>query len=176
MLNLRKHIKGITIVEVMLSITILGLVLGLSYASAGRNLRASRDAQERAEAFQYAQSVVEAIKAYTTKYEYDSSHPTAKKIYPNDTDDTMVFCVDTKTTSINNPLISPKNPGDPICDYELYTHSVTATRVEFVNAGGSIPAGVRSYQYEVTVQWESIVNSNLNEVVMRYRAAKVEDY
>jgi type II secretory pathway pseudopilin PulG len=69
LLNIQKTIQekpraeGDTIIEVLLSVTILGLVLALSFTSAGRSLNAGTDAANRNQALAYAQEQVELLRA-----------------------------------------------------------------------------------------------------------------
>jgi type II secretory pathway pseudopilin PulG len=53
---------GDTIIEVLLSITVLALVLGAAYVTSNHSLQAGTDANSRAQALSYAQDQVERIK------------------------------------------------------------------------------------------------------------------
>jgi Tfp pilus assembly protein PilV len=59
----RLNNRGDTIVEVMISLAVLGMVIGVSYGTATRSLRGMRMAQERSEALKLAESKVESIRA-----------------------------------------------------------------------------------------------------------------
>ncbi len=63
MIRLRSNNKGDTIVEVLISLAVLGMVIGGAYSIVNAALRNSRQAQERAEATKLAESQVETIKA-----------------------------------------------------------------------------------------------------------------
>ena len=52
---------GDTILEVLIAIAVVGLVLGLSYTSVNRSLKATRASQERGEAIKIAESQLEKL-------------------------------------------------------------------------------------------------------------------
>lgn len=55
--------RGVTIIEVLLTIAIAGAVLGGAYASANRSLRGTMMSKERTEGLQFAQEQLEMLKA-----------------------------------------------------------------------------------------------------------------
>jgi prepilin-type N-terminal cleavage/methylation domain-containing protein len=59
--NLRE--RGDTIIEVMIVLAVLGLALGIAYATANRSLLNARQAQENSQATALVQSQVEALRA-----------------------------------------------------------------------------------------------------------------
>jgi len=61
--SLNRNQKGDTIIEVMIVLTILGLALSISFATANTSLQNTRQAQENSEATKYAQSQIEALRA-----------------------------------------------------------------------------------------------------------------
>ncbi len=63
MSELRSNSRGDTIVEVMIVLAVLGLAIGISYATANRSLINARQAQENAQATTLAQSQVEALRS-----------------------------------------------------------------------------------------------------------------
>lgn len=54
--------RGDTIIEVLLSISVLALVLGAAYATSNHSLQAGTDANSRSQALSYAQDQAERIK------------------------------------------------------------------------------------------------------------------
>lgn len=58
----RRYQSGDTIVEVMLVLAVLGLAISLSYATANKSLKATRAAQENAQATALLQSQVELLR------------------------------------------------------------------------------------------------------------------
>ncbi len=54
--------RGDTIVEVLISITVVGMVLGGAYVTANKSLIATRSSQERSNALKLAEAQVEQIK------------------------------------------------------------------------------------------------------------------
>ncbi len=57
-----QHQRGDTLVEVLISMTVISLVLGGAYTTTSRSLSATRAAQERGNALKLAESQVEQIK------------------------------------------------------------------------------------------------------------------
>jgi len=57
--------RGDTIVEVMVVLAVLGLAIGVSYATANRSLLNTRQAQESSQATEIVQSQVEALRTLT---------------------------------------------------------------------------------------------------------------
>ncbi|MEX2014471.1 MAG: type II secretion system protein [Candidatus Saccharimonadales bacterium] len=58
--------KGDTIIEILLSITVLSLVLSVSYALANKSAQSTRQAQERGEAQRLAEEQLELLRGYIT--------------------------------------------------------------------------------------------------------------
>jgi prepilin-type N-terminal cleavage/methylation domain-containing protein len=63
-LKLSNH-RGDTIVEVMVVLAVLGMAIGISYATANASLLETRQAQENSEATELAQSQIEALRTLT---------------------------------------------------------------------------------------------------------------
>jgi prepilin-type N-terminal cleavage/methylation domain-containing protein len=63
LLRLRTSQRGDTIIEVLISITVIALVMGMAYGTAGRALATTRSSQERLEALKLAEGQIERIKA-----------------------------------------------------------------------------------------------------------------
>ncbi len=59
-----KNQRGDTIMEVMISVAILSLILGASFALANRNSQANRQAEERSEAYKGTESQMELLKSF----------------------------------------------------------------------------------------------------------------
>jgi prepilin-type N-terminal cleavage/methylation domain-containing protein len=79
--------RGDTIIEVMIAMTIMGLVLATAFATANRSLGIGRAAQERAEALELTETQVELLRSANT--EADSQLAAALNAHnPN-----FLFCV-----------------------------------------------------------------------------------
>lgn len=152
MLRLRPNIKGETMIEVMIALSILGMVLGMNYALASRSLRGSRAAQERTEASVLAQSSIETIKAYAQS----ESHPAL--IFPASP---TTVCVGATIANIQSNQ-APEPPPSALCQNGRYS-----SRVEITPLGGN------QYDYVVTVEWDNPANGGVDRVVMRYRWSRI---
>ena len=87
--------RGDTIVEVMVVLAILGLSIGISYATANRSLQGMRQSQENAQATALLQSQLESLRYW----------------YPNLTDAQMsaAFCMDTSASTAATVAVPVSN-------------------------------------------------------------------
>lgn len=67
----RNNSAGDTIIEVMLSMSIIAMVLGASYSIATRSLRMGRQAQERIEALKLIEGQIEKLKFISAEPNFD---------------------------------------------------------------------------------------------------------
>lgn len=158
MLAIKSRQQGETIIEVMVCLAVLGLVLGLSFASARRSLRSSQDAQERTVASQLAQSLIEVTKFQATRT--PTGAPGAALLFPAPGASGQ-FCISTEVSDDEEADMVPVAPSPAACDRGIYQ-----ARVE-VNAllGTTLP----TYEYTARVQWESGVSGTTNQALMRYK-------
>lgn len=152
--------KGETIIEVLITLAILGVVLGLSYASAARSLKASQTAQERTEAQYIGVSLIETMKILAQR------------------DSANVFPVSTRNLCFKTSLADIQAQTPPItydptslqfaeyCTQGMYTKYVTITPLP------ATPQGLLQYEYAATVEWDSLA-SGVNQSVMRYKFVRV---
>lgn len=156
---LRLGQKGDTIIEVMMSMAILGLVLGLSYSTASRSLRTAQEAQERAEATRIVESQIEFIRANAVS----GSSPS---VFNNN----KFFCMNTAGAKIDFT-----NPIPPIDSDDLSVYPSDCKKGNLYHFGVDRYSGVGGssgpHEYRITVRWESL-NGGKNEVLMRYKMVK----
>lgn len=103
--------QGDTIVEVLVVLAVLGLAIGISYATANSSLQTTRSAQESAQATELLQSQVEAIRSLAATQ--------SANIFQS----SSAFCIDnTFTTVVDTSAVTPA----PSCFQDgLYTVSIT---------------------------------------------------
>lgn len=159
MLGIAKNQKGETIIEVLITLTILAVVLGVSYASASRSLKASQTAQERTEAQYIALSLLETVKVLAQR---DSPH-----VFPATTRD---LCF--RTTIADITVQTPPEPYDQtnsnfeaFCTQGMYRKFVTITPLP-------VTSGPEQYEYTATVQWDSLATGQ-NQSILRYKFVRV---
>lgn len=131
--------RGDTLVEVLLSITILGLVLVLSFTSVNRSLNAGTDAANRRQALAYAQEQVELLR--------DAANSGAIVDYPTDG---SAFCIDPSTRKAGQPGqggYCHLSGQDPFGVAVKYTSS--------------------NQTYDITAQWQG--QTAENQVVLYYQ-------
>lgn len=170
MLGLARSRSGETIIEVMLAVSILGFVLGISYASAGRSLRASQDALERSTATHMTMTMIDVVKTHAERFNdptYNRAAPwnnaTARAlVFPSVGSDTR-FCVsnqlDDYPVSGAPPLPVAYSDSEPFCQHGVYRAYVTAHH---------LPSS-ETYEYTAHIEWPSIVSGTLSTTLMRYR-------
>ncbi len=162
---------GETIIEVLLCLSILGLILGVAYATTSRNLQATRDSQERLQALQYAESITESIRAYAIK-DQSSAIPN-QSLFPGTTGATPLigatrtFCISVNPTDYSSAALPISNgagsarcqrPGDTI-----YRHTIVAHNLG--RLGGSQNA---SFRYAITVNWQGLSSGTLQNASTTY--------
>jgi prepilin-type N-terminal cleavage/methylation domain-containing protein len=81
--------RGDTIVEVLVVLAVLGLAIGISFATANRSLLATRAAQENSQATSYLQSQVEELR-------YLAPASSGQNIFQNG----KFFCIDIATNTV----------------------------------------------------------------------------
>lgn len=140
-----KKQRGDTIVEVLLAMSVIGLVLGASFGIANRSVRLGQEAQERTEALKIAETQLEMLRSEfkvnvalltrSTPFCFDSANDA------QDVDDAS--CINTNG-----------NGGEGL--YSLAIMPPTS-------GGGA---------YEISVQWEQLggnASSELNNVRLYYK-------
>lgn len=160
MLKRKLNQAGETIIEVMIALSILGLVLGISYASASRSLNGSQDAQERTVASQIAQSMLEVVKAYALEAEFNT--PLENIIFPPGASS---FCVSTNLADVSAFTLPVTPPTDVACTQGIYRGLVEVQPVA--------SAVSQAYEYKATVTWERLGSDDTNTVEMRYKWVRV---
>ncbi|HVX58897.1 MAG TPA: type II secretion system protein, partial [Candidatus Saccharimonadales bacterium] len=131
--------RGDTLVEVLVSIAILGLVLVLSFTSASRSLNAGTDAANRNQALGYAREQVELLR--------DAANSGTISNYPSDG---SAFCINPST----NKETQPSQGG--FC--YLSNQDVFGVVVKYNPANQA---------YSVTSQWQG--RSTLEQVFLYYQ-------
>jgi Tfp pilus assembly protein PilV len=117
--------QGDTIVEVMISMAVLAVVLGATYAISTRSFQSGLNAQYRDQAVSYGQQQVELIR------EADNNNPTTISTYSTPAD--SAFCIDPNTKS--------RLTGSNCVFGNLYT-----VNAQYRSA---------SHSFQVTTSWDS---------------------
>ncbi|MDB5183073.1 MAG: hypothetical protein JWO47_857 [Candidatus Saccharibacteria bacterium] len=154
MLRQRKSLleRGDTIVEVLISIAVAGLVLAITYSTMNRNLLVTQASQERTEATKIAQGQLELIKAH------------------NDTGDTTItsgtFCLDASSTT----AIPGFTGGSPLPSLpDNFANYPAGCRGKGLNGFYNIGITTNSGIYKVFVRWDSVLgNGQQDQVIMVY--------
>lgn len=156
-----KNQRGDTIVEVMIVLAVLGLAIGISYATANRSLLNARQAQENSEATEYVQAQIENLRVLAP-----NSTPANLSLATNIFRQTVPFCI--KNLSANPPI------------------ETTAANCTFGGAGGfsysvliyncdkystapcsGLPGG--SDTMVIQAQWPDVMGQGTDTVTQAYR-------
>lgn len=143
------HQRGDTIIEVLISITVVSSVLGITFATMNRNLQITRALQERTEASKYAESQLEALKVYT-----DSNTVT-----PGGS-----FCLD---GIIRVPLGATPAATAAAESFAIYPALCVQQSIYHL---GIVPQPIPKL-YRVYVRWDKVGGGGREEVVMSYRVS-----
>ncbi|HEU5004978.1 MAG TPA: type II secretion system protein [Candidatus Saccharimonadales bacterium] len=123
-----KQQRGDTIIEVLLSVSILGLVLAMSFTSSSRSLNAGTDAANRNQALAYAQEQVELLRT--------AANDGAIKDFPTNG---SAFCIDPSTGGQQNV------GSDGLC--HLNGESIFGVAIKYDSS---------NQVYNVAAQWQGI--------------------
>ena len=145
--------RGDTLVEVLLAMSVIGLILGSSYAIANRSLATGRNAQEQTEAVKLAESQLEFLKAYIDE---DPSGVPAYSGFAGFRDASTAFCVipDTNTLAEGTDCAADVN-GTTLYNLFLVYSEPTAS------------GGPEHFQSIVT--WDRLNSTEDGEVRLLYR-------
>ena len=130
---------GDTIIEVMIVLSILGLALSISYATANRSLLNTRQAQENSTATELAQSEIESLIPLAGKPSTDPNY-----IYGPPT----TFCIVSGSVSTSAAACS---------NIDIY-YNIAITRTDMVND-----------TFKVVITWNDVTGQGTDGVTLEYR-------
>lgn len=149
--------RGDTIIEVMIVLTVLGLALSISYATANRSLLNARQAQETTVATELVHSQLEALRVLAGKKDPPVSHDVFR---PDG------FCID-ETVADYSLITTP----DPACQRsELYSLEVLYCGNSNGDPLCSGLTGANTDTFIVQASWEDIRTGGEDTVQVVYRA------
>lgn len=137
-----RHQSGDTIVEVLISISILGVVVAGSYSLANRNLSSGQAAEQRTQALASAQSQI----GYVTNAHQNGSIDTYKNFAVANGD----FCV------LSNPNQELKKASDPAC--KKYNGQAYEIAVKY-----------QSNLFTITANWTDERGANQENLALYYK-------
>lgn len=153
--------KGDTIVEVLISISVLSLILSASYALANRSSYAVRQAQERSEAVKIAESQLESLKSFLSD---EGNEPPA----------TGSWCMrDSQTTQSGFLSDVPVSASADVLDeYPVECQKGTDNRYKNSIRRGTTPATANTYT--AVTRWQRVTGTGNDEVTFVYRLYPAE--
>lgn len=156
MLSISSDKRGETIIEVLITLAILAVVLGVSYATAARALKGSQTAQERTEAQYIAVTLLETIKIHAQRNN--------AQVFPA-TEQHLCFSTTIADITAQTPPVT-YDPANPQCLQGMYRKQVRITPLPLT------PQGLEQYEYAAIVDWDSLATGT-NQSIMRYKFVRV---
>jgi len=147
-----KQRRGDTIVEVLISLAIIGVVLGAAYTVNTRSFRTGQTAQERIEALKLAEGQIERI-----KYQADNDENFVTSYKVATPSESNWFCFDASNVKQSDALVNPSCSGGA---NGIFTYGISYDP-------GSNPGA--DDQFVVTVYWEKLGGGPRQVVELRYR-------
>ena len=149
-MRLKRRNAGDTIVEVMMVLAVLGMAIGISYATANRSLLNARQAQENSEATGLVQSQLEALRSMAPN---GTADPTKNVFRAGD------YCIDTSTYKI-----VPYVAGGP-CHFkpegDINSSGLYDIRVHY-NSGANDT-------FTAVATWDDVLGDGQDAVTLIYR-------
>lgn len=144
--------RGDTIVEVMVVLAVLGLALSISYATASRSLKNTRQAQENSEASSLAQSQIEALRSMASPGNVGGD---IFQVGP--------YCINTSVVPYAVVLPLPVPPSTPCSANPRY-----AVKIDYV-ASPLLVAPAKGGKFTVTITWPDVTGQGNDTVTSVYR-------
>ncbi len=180
---IKLNLSGDTIIEVMISMAILGLILGGAYYTSNQSLNNIRAANEHSIAVNIAQSQIEELKIYNKENHQAFNSGTAGDIYAC-LSVNLIPLVGTLDTNIgngkqywckvpvNDPSIIMNTAPKSASTAYYYSVNIKQKPYYMTSSFGTETINTKFNTYTVTVNWptSAITGSNRNQVVLNYRS------
>lgn len=147
-----KNQTGDTIVEVLLSLTVLGLVIGTAYAIANRSLIRAQQSQERTTALKLAEGQVDSI-----KYLSESTN-TDDLVTLQNLETATDYCLGGETDAEGAMHIKAYLADSEDCQEGVFSYSISYNTKEKL--------------FNVRVDWNAIGSGNAQNVTIQYRVVQ----
>jgi type II secretory pathway pseudopilin PulG len=167
MLGHRERIRegGDTIVEVMVVLAILGLAIGISFATANRSLLDTNQAEENSQATDYAESQVEDLRylAPTSSSANPSQDPGSNIFNPSTT-----FCITspTATTPITTTVASCVFGAQK---YQVLIYNCDRYSADDADNNPCAGASAASDTFIIVATWPNILGQGSDSATLSYR-------
>jgi Tfp pilus assembly protein PilV len=150
--------RGDTIIEVLISIAVIGAVMGGAYATANKNTKINQASQERLVAIKIAESQLERLKA--------AADTNAENLFTHSD-----FCLDQAGAIVqpsSNSACHVNALGQPTGADPVYSINI-ARGVPAYTSGAGIVIG---YPYTVRVVWPSVMGTGDDNVTYKFGVYK----
>ena len=163
---LRRHSRGETIIEVMMSAAVLGMVITSAFVIARRSLNTGQQAKERTQALKIVESQIERLKYLATQ----PGNRTGEGIFGQTTD----FCIAVAPDGSHS--ISTVLP-DPACDHDGFPESNLIVSIRYDGDGSN--DGTNTFDddtFTVSANWDRIGGGgDTDTLAIAYRLHPVEE-
>jgi Tfp pilus assembly protein PilV len=143
-----KNQRGDTIVEVLISITVISLILGGAYVTTNKSLLATRTAQERSNALKLAESQVEQLKGAI------ANPATAATIYSGGSP----FCVYANAGTLN--VVAASNANCIVSTAGVATTLEPKFNLSIVRSGND---------FTIKNTWNNLTGKSVEQLQIDYR-------
>lgn len=133
-MKLHSRQSGDTIIEVLLAMSVIGLVMGAAFGIANRSVQIGQDAQERTEALKIAESQLEIFKS---EFAGNTDLQTQLEDSP--------FCLDNSTA-----ILAIIESSEPECSGINGNGQTGLYKVSIIPPGDEINDPTRAYEFRVT--------------------------
>jgi prepilin-type N-terminal cleavage/methylation domain-containing protein len=164
--RLHKAQRGDTIIEVMIVLAVLGLAIGIAYATANRSLLNARQAQENSQATAAAQAQVELLVSIGCT----SGNPNCDLNDPLNPGYGLLhppgggpFCIVPSTDPTQPPQVEPST--DPNCSKQAPLPG-SAVEIRCIASCSTPPPPARAF--EVTIRWDDALSQGQDTVTQDY--------
>ncbi len=160
--------RGDTIVEVMIAMTIIGLVMASAFAVANRSYAVGISAQERTDALAVADTQLELVRTLSNQTPNIISNSTRS----NPLTPPPLFCVNPSTGVIDTFTLANFSSGAAITDNPLAYPAACR-----VGPDGKYKISIKQLGpvFDIRVRWDSILDANQDEVNHVYRTYDFND-
>jgi len=150
--------RGDTIVEVMVVLAVLGMAIGISYATANRSLENTRQAQENSQATEYVQSQVEALRYLAPS---SSTNPS------DNVRQLSAYCIHDPTSA--TPITLAASPTG--CSFGSLPYTVVIYSCDDITTAPCDSPNITSGSDTFVVQatWPDVLGQGTDTVTMAYR-------
>lgn len=160
----KQNTRGDTIVEVLISVTIISFVLGAAYLLTSQSLQAGLAARERTEALNYVQGQIERLKSAKEQLSQTDFNNTYHKTTAAES---YCLVIDPATNTVTKKLTSDTNK---VCSIDP-DHPNGGNDARYRLSTTYISSGANAETFKFSANWERVGKATPESADIYYRAA-----